>query len=73
MKVISNKHGDLLSQFVNNIENDIPILERFINLPPQMLDTPHQKLLIKNHTDANKGQVKGILYLEDIFEFSKVF
>ena len=28
MKVISNKDGDLISQFDNINENDIPILER---------------------------------------------
>ena len=59
MKVISNKDGDLLSQFENFTEKDIPILERLQDLPPQIRDTPHQKMLIKNHTDANKGKIKG--------------
>ena len=60
MKVISNKDGDLLSQFDNINEIDIPVLERLINLPPQIRDqkTPHQKMLIDNHTDANKGKTK---------------
>ena len=73
MRVISNKDGDLLSQFDNINENDIPILERIANLPPQIRDTPHQKMLINNHTDANKGKIKGYLYLEDIFGFCKAF
>ena len=59
MRAISNKDGDLLSQFDNIIENDIPILERLADLPPQIRSTPHQKLLIDNHTDANKGNIKG--------------
>ena len=33
MRVILNKDGDLLSQFDNNNENDIPILERLADLP----------------------------------------
>ena len=28
---------------------------------------------INNHTDANKGQIKGYLNLEDIFGFCKIF
>ena len=47
MKVISNKNGDLKSQFDKINENDIPVLERLLNLPPQIRDTPHQKKLIK--------------------------
>ena len=69
MRAISNKDGDLLSQFVNINENDIPILERLQDLPVQIRGTPHCKLLINNHTDANKGRIKGNLYLEDIFGF----
>ena len=61
MKVISNKDGDLLSQFDNINENDTPVLERVADLPPQTRSTPHQKMLIDNHLDANKGMVKGFL------------
>ena len=61
MKVISNKDGDILSQFDNVIENDIPILERIFDLTPQIRSTPHQKMLISNHSDANKGKIKGYL------------
>ena len=43
MKVILNKDGDLLSQFDNINENDIPVHERKYNLPPQIRDTPLQK------------------------------
>ena len=73
MRAISNKDGDLLSQFDNINENDIPILERLADLPPQIRDLPHQKKLINNHTDANNGKIKGYLYLEDIFGFCKTF
>ena len=73
MRVISIKDGDLLSQFDNIDENDIPVLERLVDLPPQIRSTPHQKMLTNNHTDANKGQIKDNLYLEDIFGFCKSF
>ena len=73
MRVISNKDGDILSQFDIFNENDIPIPNRLADLPVQIRDTPHQKMLINNHTDANKGKVKGYLYLEDIFGFCKAF
>ena len=73
MKSITNKDDDLLSQFGNINENDIPILERLADLPPQIRDSPHQKMLINNHTDVNKGKIKGYLYLEDIFGFCRSF
>ena len=73
MKVISNKDDDLLSQFGNIIENDIPLLERLTDLPPQITSTAHQKILIDNHTDANKRKIERYLYLEDIFGFCKTF
>ena len=63
----------MLSQFDNINENDIPVLERLADLPPQIRDSPHQKMLINNHTDVNKGKIKGYLYLEDIFGFCKTF
>ena len=59
MKVITNKDDDLLSQFGNINENDIPLLERLADLPPQIRSTPHQKMLNDNHTDANKCKIKG--------------
>ena len=40
---------------------------------PQIRSTPHQKMLIDNHIDANKGKIKGYFYLEDIFGFCKTF
>ena len=73
MKVISNKDDDLLSQFGNINENDIPLLERLADLRTQIRFTPHQKMLIDNHTDPNKGKIKGYLYLEDISGFCKTF
>ena len=74
MRVISSKDGDLLSQFDNNNENDIPVLNRLADLPVQFRDTPDQKILIDNHTDdANKGKIKGYLFLEDVFGFCKTF
>ena len=71
MRMISDKDGDLSSQFDNVNQNDIPVLERLADLPPQIRSTPHQKMLINNHTDANQGKIKGYLYLEDIFGFCK--
>ena len=73
MRAISNKDVDLLSQFDNINENDIPVLNRLADLPVQIRDTPHQKMLGNSHTDANKAKIKGHLYLEDIFGFCKTF
>ena len=36
MRMISNKEGDLLSQFDNINENDIPVFERLAAIPPQI-------------------------------------
>ena len=71
MRRISNKDGDLLSQFDNISDNDITVLERLADLPSQIRSTPQQKMLINNHTDANKGETKRHLYLEDVFGFCK--
>ena len=73
ISAISNKDGDLVSQFDDINENDIAILGRLADLPPQIRDSLHQKMLINNYTDANKGKIKGYLYLEDIFGFCKTF
>ena len=73
MRVISNKGGHLLSLFDNINENGIPILDRFADLPPQIQFKLHQKMLIKNFTDANKGKIKRFLYLEEFFGFCKTF
>ena len=73
MRDLANKDCDSLSPFDNFIENDIPVLERLAGLPPQMRDTAHQKMLINNHTDANKGKIEGYLFLEGIFGFCKTF
>ena len=43
------------------------------DLLPQIRSTTHQKKLTDNHIDANKGKIKGYLYLEDIFGFFKNF
>ena len=60
MRVISNKDGDLLSQFDNINENDIPILEKLKDLPPQIRDKPHQKMLIKIILMLIKVKLKDI-------------
>ena len=73
MRVVSNKDGDLLSQFDTINENIIPVLNRLADLPVQIRDTPHQKMLINNHADANKCKIKKHLYLEDVFGFCKTF
>ena len=61
MRVVSNKDGYLLSPFDNINENDIPVLETLADRPPQIRSKPHQKMLINNHTDANKVKIKGCL------------
>ena len=73
MRVMLTKDGDLLSQFDKINEKDVPVLERIADLPPQIRSTPHQKMLINNHMDPNKGKIKGYLYLEGIFGFCKTF
>ena len=73
IRAISNTDVDLLPQFDNINENDITVLERLADLPTQIQSTPHQKMLINNLTNANKGKIKGYLFLEDIFGFCKTF
>ena len=73
MRATSNKDGDLLSQFDNFNGNDIPIPETLQDLRVQIRDTLHHKIMMNNHTDANKGKVNRYLYLEDIFGFCKTF
>ena len=73
MRVMSNEDGEIISRFQNFNENNIPVLEKLADLPPQIRSTPHQKLLLNNHTDANKQKIKGYLFLEDIFGFCKTF
>ena len=58
MRVIPNKDGDLFSQFDKINGNDFSVLERLADLPPQIRSTPHQKMLLNNHTYANKGKIK---------------
>ena len=70
MKVISNKDDDLLSQFSNINENDVPILKRLGDLPHEIRSTPHQKLLIDNHMDANKGKKRIFMFT---FNFQRYF
>ena len=72
MKVISNKDDDLLSQFGNINENDIPLLSRLTDLPVQIRDTPHQKMLIDNHLDASKGKIKGYFFQKIFLDFAKL-
>ena len=69
MKVISIKGDDLISQFNDINENEIPLFERSTNLLRQIRDTSHQKMLIDNPIDGKKGKIKRYSYLEDIFGF----
>ena len=62
MRVISNKDSDLLSQIDNINQNDIPLLERLINLPLRNLDIPHQKLSINNQTDAIESKIRNLKF-----------
>ena len=73
MEVISNKDDDILSQFGKINENDITFFEKLADLPPQIISTPHPKMLIDNHIDASNSKTKGYLYLEEIFGFCKTF
>ena len=73
MKKISKKDDNLLSQFGNINVNGMSLLERLTDLPPQIRDTPHLKMLIDNHSDPNKSKIKRYLNLEDIFGFCKTF
>ena len=73
MKVISNKDGDLLSQFDNINENDIAVLEKLADLALRNKCTQHQKLLTNNYTDANKSKIKRFFQLEDASGFCKSF
>ena len=51
----------------------MPVLEKIFNLSPQIRDTPQEKKLINNHTDANKDKIKGHSHLADIIRFCKTF
>ena len=73
MIVISNKDSDILSQFDEINENEITILERLADLPPQILSTPHHRMLIKNHTDANKGKIKRTIVFRRHFWILQMF
>ena len=73
MKVISNEDVDCLSQIDSSNKNDIPVLERLADLPPQIKSTPHQKMILKNRTHPNIGKIKGLLYLEDFLGICKSF
>ena len=71
LKVISIRDGDLLSQFYNINEKDIPFLEGLADLPPQIRSTSHQKLFKNNHNDAEKGKIKGRIPLNIISDSTK--
>ena len=62
MRAISNKDGKLCSQFDIFNENDIPVLNRLADLPDQIRDTPHQKMMTNSHTDAKKLKLKNIYF-----------
>ena len=71
MTVISNKDDDLLSQFDNINKNDIPVLERLVDLAPQILSNPQEKMLRNNHTDANKRILASRRYFWILQNFQK--
>ena len=64
MRVLTNKDGDLLSQFDNINEG---------NTNDDFNSTSFKKMLINNHDLANKGKIKGQLPLEHIFGFCRSF
>ena len=72
MRVISSKNSALSSQFDNINENDIPTLKRLADLSFQIKSTPHQKMLLNNHNDKNKGKIKEYLYLVVFLDLAKL-
>ena len=62
MRALTCKDGDLLSNFDNIDET-----QNGIN------NTSLKRMLINNHTEANRGKFKGQLPLEHIFGFCKTF
>ena len=70
MRVISNRDGDLLSQF-DNINEKIGANEAATS--DNIGSTPLNNMLITNHEAANRGKIKGHLLLEHIFGFCKKF
>ena len=56
MKVLSKRDGELLSHFDNINENDVPVLERVVDLQPQKRHTCQQKMLLNNYSEANNGK-----------------
>ena len=64
MRVLTSKHGDLLSQFDNINEGNGDV---------DFDSTSLKKMLINNHDLAKKGEIKSQLPLEHFFGFCKSF
>ena len=60
LRALISKDGDLLSHFDNEAENGIN-------------NSSLKQMLTNNHTEANRGKIKGHLPLEHIFGFCKTF
>ena len=70
MRSSTSKDGNLLSQF-DNINEDIGVDENATS--DNIRSTSLQKMLVRNHTEANRGKIRGQLSLEDKFCFCKTF
>ena len=62
MRALTSEDGDLLSQLHNIDETE-----------DGSNNTLLKQMLIKNHTEANRGKIKGHFPLEHIFGFCKIF
>ena len=62
MRALTSKDGDLLSHFHN-----------FDETQNKSNNTSVKQTLINNHTEANRGKIKGHLPLEHVFGFCKTF
>ena len=62
MRALTSKDGDLLSHFNN-----------FNETQNGSNNTLLKQMLFNNHTEANRGKIKGHLPLEHIFGFCKTF
>ena len=62
MRALSSKDGILLSHFDNIDETENGIIISSL-----------KQLLIDNHTEDNRGKIKGHLLIEHIFGFRKTF
>ena len=76
MRCLTNKDGDLLSQF-DKIKEKV-VLDNAGNVDEDptsinLRDTSLHEMLISDHAEANRGKIKGQISLENMFGFCKTF